>query len=139
MESDAVRLAGAHCVLRDWRAADLPGYAVWLRPHHAWHDTSAPYLGRPTEAEIRGGVHRLEMLAAQPAAQRPVPRATLAITDPSTGTAFGFVSWAWESKPTNWRRMGIVVFDPAWWGRGVGTQALAMWTTYLFDTTDARR
>ena len=43
------------------------------------------------------------------------------------------VTWAWESRETNWLTVGIAVFDPAWWGRGVGYEALGLWSQYLFD------
>jgi RimJ/RimL family protein N-acetyltransferase len=84
-------------------------------------------------------VRRLAALTARPVADQPVPRPTLAIADLDTDAAFGFVSWYFESRPTDWRRMGIVVFDDTRWGGGVGSEALRLWTTYLFDTTDTRR
>src|SRR5437667_8590367 len=102
-DRNEVRLAGAGCVLRDWRADDLPGYAEWLRPHHAWHATNGPYLGRPTERDAAEATRRLATLTARPAADRPVPRPTLAVADPAAGTTVGFVSWYWQSQPTNWR------------------------------------
>lgn len=51
----------------------------------------------------------------------------------------GQVSWYWESKETDWRRLGIVIYDPASWNAGRGTEALRLWTTYLFATTSVRR
>ncbi len=35
--------------------------------------------------------------------------------------------------------MGISVFDPGLRGAGRGTEALRLWTTYLFNATDWRR
>ncbi|MNW63364.1 putative ribosomal N-acetyltransferase YdaF [compost metagenome] len=32
--------------------------------------------------------------------------------------------------------MGVGVYDPAVRGRGIGREALALWTTYLFQVTD---
>ncbi|EME63778.1 GNAT family N-acetyltransferase [Amycolatopsis decaplanina] len=35
--------------------------------------------------------------------------------------------------------MGLVSYDERYWGGGFGTEALRMWTTYLFSRTDALR
>jgi RimJ/RimL family protein N-acetyltransferase len=69
---------------------------------------------------------------------RPNPRESLAIVTPADRMV-GSVTWYWESKVSGWRRMGIVLFDPAARGMGVGRQALALWTTYLFANTADRR
>jgi len=45
------------------------------------------------------------------------------------------VSWYFESEPTDWRRMGIVLFDPGSWSGGRGAEALRLWTDYMFATT----
>lgn len=81
---------------------------------------------------------RLEAYVALPVERRPVPRESLAIVDPDDRMV-GSVTWYWESRETDWRRMGIVVFNPAARSRGIGTEALSLWTTYLFDATTARR
>src|ERR671937_718063 len=64
MGSGELLLRGQRCVLRDWRAGDVPVYGEWLRPHHAWHDTNEPYSERPNEGLISDGVRRRERRAA---------------------------------------------------------------------------
>jgi RimJ/RimL family protein N-acetyltransferase len=58
------------------------------------------------------------------------------VADPVTDLLIGTVSWYWESEVTQWARMGIVLYDPDVRGRGVGREALALWTSFLFDRTD---
>lgn len=54
------------------------------------------------------------------------------------GTRVGFVS-RFEEPPVGggWWEVGIVLFDPASWGHGIGTTALRLWTDQTFDETDA--
>lgn len=134
-----VRLPGRQCVLRDWRAADVPVFREWQDPRHRWHDTNGPYFGRPTEADAARQTERLATLAATDPADRPDPRDWLAVADPDTDAPVGAVTWYWESEPTDWRRMGVILWDPASWGRGIGSAAMARWTSYLFARTGARR
>lgn len=51
------------------------------------------------------------------------------------GELVGTVVWYWESRETEWARMGVTVYDPAARGRGIGRTALALWTTFLFAST----
>lgn len=61
----------------------------------------------------------------------PEPRRRLVITDVDTDGLLGLVTAAWESEETNWLLIGIVVFDPEHWGRGLGYEALGLWCDYL--------
>ncbi|HKD97754.1 MAG TPA: GNAT family protein [Micromonosporaceae bacterium] len=133
-----VVIRGKLCGLRDWRADDVGAYAYWQAPHHSWHDTNGPYHGRPSLDDGRQQAARLEAYVALPVERRPVPRESLAVVDPDDRMV-GSVTWYWESRDTDWRRMGIALYNPAARSRGIGTEAMALWTTYLFDTTAARR
>ncbi len=44
----------------------------------------------------------------------------------------GSVSRYWISQETNWSAVGIVIFDSASWGKGIGYEALGLWSDYLF-------
>lgn len=46
----------------------------------------------------------------------------------------GMVSYYWENEATRWLEIGIIIFDPAYWSGGYGTQALTLWTGQIFDT-----
>ncbi|WP_312506116.1 GNAT family N-acetyltransferase, partial [Bacillus luti] len=38
------------------------------------------------------------------------------------GRMIGKVVFYWEHKPTRWLEMGIVIYDPAYWNGGYGTE-----------------
>lgn len=105
-------------------------------PDRPWHDTNGPYFGRPAQAELDAVRRRLVETAD---AELPDPRTSLAVVRRSDDLLVGSVSWYFESEETDWRRMGIVLWDEAVWGQGLGAEALALWTGYLFERTDALR
>jgi RimJ/RimL family protein N-acetyltransferase len=124
-------------VLRDWRADDLPVLREWLRPHQEWHHWDGPYFASPTDAEADEICARLaEQIATD---SWPTPRERVVIADAADDRLVGSIGWYWESRETDWRRVGVVLYDPASWSGGRGTEAIALWTTYLFGTTDIVR
>ncbi len=132
-----LRIAGRKCVLRDWTEPDVAAYREYLRPEHDWHDTNGPYFGRPNEAEADRAAARASACLG---ADLPVPRQLLVIApSDDENRLVGMLNWYWECRETDWRRIGIGLYDPAVRGRGMGTEALRLWTTYLFETTDALR
>ncbi|WP_238652887.1 GNAT family N-acetyltransferase [Paenibacillus piscarius] len=50
------------------------------------------------------------------------------------GTVIGDVSYYWEHQPSLWLEMGIIIYDPAYWGKGYGSRALKLWISHLFTT-----
>ena len=120
---------GPRVVLRGWAAEDRAALRGWLRPHHEWHRWDGPYYPVPSDDEadaIAEGAGR------SPGVGLPPGRAVVDVG----GRLVGTVSWYWESAETQWARMGVTVFDPAERGRGLGREALALWTSYLFGATD---
>jgi RimJ/RimL family protein N-acetyltransferase len=132
-----VRIAGSSVVLRDFVASDVPVLREWLRPHHEWHRWDGPYFARPSPEVADAICARLSTRIDT--GSLPTPRDRLAITRPSDDALLGQVSWYWESEETDWRRIGVVLYDPASWSGGLGTEAVALWTTYLFESTDIVR
>jgi RimJ/RimL family protein N-acetyltransferase len=55
------------------------------------------------------------------------------------GKTIGTVSYYWEYEPTRWLEAGIVIYDPAYWNGGYGTEALSQWVDHLFATKDIGR
>ncbi|MCA1057072.1 GNAT family N-acetyltransferase [Rossellomorea aquimaris] len=51
----------------------------------------------------------------------------------------GTTSYYWEYEPTKWLEAGIVIYDPAYWNGGYGTEALTKWVDHLFETKDIGR
>ena len=114
-----------------------------FRSHHDWHRWDGPYFERPTDAEADAIVARLAEAVADNAGIIPggpgLPPAQLVVADRATDTFCGVVSWYWESRETDWARMGIVLHDPGLRGQGLGAAALEQWSTLLFDSTGWRR
>ncbi|MFE7507038.1 GNAT family N-acetyltransferase [Promicromonospora sp. NPDC057488] len=144
---------GTTVTLRGWTAPDLDAFRGWLRPEHEWHRWDGPYYPVPAEAQADALVaalarsSRLERAAGgEPASdttrvgeEPPVvvgqilPPGRLVID--VDGELAGTVAWYWESRETEWARMGVTVYDPAVRGRGIGRTALALWTSFLFENT----
>lgn len=49
-----------------------------------------------------------------------------------SGIVCGTVSYYWEHEPSKWLEMGIVLYHPKSWGKGIGTRALKLWIDHLF-------
>ena len=114
-----------------------PWQSPWLRPHHEWHRWDAPYFRRPSDAEA--DQHCGTLAAEIGRGDWPTPRQRLAVVDPLNDRLIGSIGWYYESEETDWRRIGIVLYDPATWSGGRGTEAVALWTSYLFRTTSIVR
>jgi RimJ/RimL family protein N-acetyltransferase len=63
--------------------------------------------------------------------EESVPSRFILETD---GKIVGTVSYYWEHKESNWLEVGIVIYDPAYWNGGYGTEALRIWIDYLFTS-----
>jgi putative hydrolase of HD superfamily len=125
---------GNKCALRTGRPEDEPVLREWARPHHDWHRWDGPYFPRPTDAEAEAFATALAHQPADAAGSPPPNRVVVA--HPATDQLLGTVGWYWESEVTEWARMGIVLYDPSVRGRGVGREALRLWTSFLFERTD---
>jgi RimJ/RimL family protein N-acetyltransferase len=151
-----VLLTGSRVVLRDWTPEDIEAYRRWIVPPapgttpngvHEWQLFDGPFYSRWTA----DGANRWcdGLLRRAHDADWPAVRENLAVVDAASGEFVGQASWYWEEKPGEesadgtallpWRRLGLVVFDPAHWSGGYGTEALALWTDYLFAATDSGR
>jgi len=134
-----IELDGRKIRLRDWHEKDLAALRSQLDPARPWHDTNGPYFGRITPEEADAMTARMAELAAKDPASLPHPRDSLAIAELTTDHLLGQTSWYWECEQTDWRRLGLVIYDEAYWGQGYGTDALRLWTSYLFAATDTLR
>lgn len=124
-----MRIAGRQIVLRDWQQDDVPVWWHWTTPGHAWQQLDGPYFPAPTADELVGLRERLER--AVQAANWPDPRTNLPICLCTSDRLIGRVNWYWRERETGWRALGIDVYDPAYWRRGIGYEALGLWTDYL--------
>lgn len=51
----------------------------------------------------------------------------------------GTVGCYWVDQNTDWLETGIVIYDPAYWNGGYGTEAYKLWIDYLFENTNLHR
>ncbi len=115
--------------LRDWEVGDLPAYAHWLQAGHDWKRLDAPYYASPTPDEIHEIVEQQEQ--AIEFGDWATPRQQLIIANGQDNRLIGQVSWYWISEETHWPALGIVVYDPQHWRKGIGYEALGLWSEYI--------
>ncbi|MEM7125531.1 MAG: hypothetical protein AAF702_04340 [Chloroflexota bacterium] len=48
-----ILIQGNQINLRDWRLDDLPDYAHWQHPEHAWHQLDGPTTTDPNQKIYR--------------------------------------------------------------------------------------
>ena len=139
MTSDQTIGESRGILLRHFALDDLPEYRAWLEPDQEWHLWNGPYGVVRPPAEIDAGVERLRGRIEDGTLRiAPIERAVIGTAD-DPQRMVGMVSWHWEAEESDWRRMGVTVFDPHGRGKGVGTEALRIWTDYLFEHTQAVR
>lgn len=132
MTTDTVHLTGSRIALRDWREDDVSVFMPWQAPAQRWHELDGPYYPKPSVTDLAHMEARLRDSIAENI--WPTPRRRLVIAGAINDELQGVVTWYWESEETNWLSVGIVIFDPAMWGKGFGFEALGLWTGYLFAT-----
>ncbi len=130
MATMPIEFKGARICLRDWLLDDLDDYTRWLEPGHRWQELDGPYFGHPNEEAIPGIIGTMRKRITE--SDFPDPRTRLVIADMEHNHLIGQVSRYWISEETNWLAAGIVIYDPALWGHGLGFEALGLWTDYLF-------
>ncbi len=120
---------GKQIVLRDWDMSDLPIYSKWLQPGQEWKRFDGPYYPSPSREEIPEIIE--DQRNAIEFADWPNPRNQMIIAMPHDNRMIGQVSWYWIGEETNWPALGIVIYDPQHWKRGIGYEALGLWSDYL--------
>lgn len=128
-----INIFGRKVILRDWQPADVDPYAAWLQPGHRWQELDGPYYAGPDDEEIAAMVGRLRERIQNN--EWGNPRSALVIAGREDDRLLGCVSWYWQSKAAGppWISLGIVIYDPAQWGRGLGYEALGLWCDYLWQ------
>lgn len=126
-----MQIEGNQITLRDWDMSDLKAYTHWLQPDHEWKQLDGPYYPGPGKDEIPEIVN--DQRFAIELFDWPTPRHQLIIADKTTNAMIGQVSWYWISEETNWPALGIVIYDPQHWRKGIGYEALGLWSDYLLQ------
>ncbi len=117
--------------LRDWIEEDLDEYEFWHTGRKKWMEYDAPYYKKPTKIEIQNKLNELRKSIISKSWENP--RKRLVIADVKNNKFIGTVSWYWQSKETNWKSIGIAIYDEKFWGMGIGSDSLKLWINYLFD------
>lgn len=133
-------LQSGSVILRDWVYEDLAVNEHWMQPGHLWQETDGPYEPAVTPLQIENQLARISTVIES--GNPPTPRRRLVIATTEDGGAnhrvaeqamIGTVSAYWEQQASRSLYLGICIFDPANWHRGIGYRALGLWTQYLFD------
>jgi putative hydrolase of HD superfamily len=126
-----IKLIGKKIILRDFKLSDLESFGYWMQPGHEWQKTDGPYYPRPSKQEVTEMLGKSEQ--AIKAQNLPDLRQRFVVVDSLKNIFIGTVSRYWISKETNWPAIGIAIYDPEYWGKGLGYEALGIWCQYLFD------
>jgi len=117
--------------IRDWELDDLELFRFWNTGYHKFMGFNGPYYARPTAEEIEETIKQYQQNIKDN--NWETPRTRLAIADMETNKLLGTVNWYWQSEETNWKSIGIVIYDDNYWSKGIGFEALDLWMTYLFE------
>ncbi len=113
-------------ILRSIQESDLPilWSLIYGEENPEWKEWDAPYfpLEKMEYDDFKSHVH--QQLQINDVESRYI----IEVDEKIIGT----VSYYWEHKPSNWLEIGIVIYDPAYWSGGYGTEALTKWIDYLF-------
>jgi len=128
-------MRGRRVVLRDWTHGDVKAFVHWQRPDHTWRDFDGPYYRPPSTEET---ARKADVLRTRIDGQDwPTPRVVLPIT--VDDELIGQVSRYWQSEETQWLSLGVAIYDPDNWNRGLAYEALGLWCEYQFEAAPALR
>jgi len=119
-----------------WTAERVDRIRPWLRPDAEWKEWDAPYQPGPSEPD---GKLFADGLLANPWQPDPYTGEPQRLCIAADDVAVGLVSWHWMDETSGWRRIGIVLYDPAVWDGGIGTRALRLWSDWLAALPDSHR
>ncbi len=137
-----VRVEGRRLVLRDLLPEDVEARVRWGTVETEWLNWDAPWEGpelTPVEVLTESRVKRYAAsIAANIAQPLPSPRTRLWV-ERIAGPLLGWVNSYHHDESDRSIWVGINVAESAFWNQGLGTEALLLWTGYLFQSLDLRR
>jgi len=125
-----MEIATARLVLREFRAGDFKA----LHEFESMPVVHQYERGLPAEEDIRAYLQR----AANWAAESPRTHVRLAICVPPSDCVRGRIALTLNFAETREWEVGWAV-HPAWWGRGIATEAAAKMLEYAFCAREAHR
>lgn len=124
-------IIGSSLKLRDIKEKDLEIFKKWQKGEQDWKKLDGPYYKKNTDDEVEEYVKLLKQNIST--GQWPNPRKRLVIADLESDTFIGMVSWYFQSVETHWISHGLTIYDPSQWMKGIGYEALGIWSQYLLD------
>lgn len=109
---------------------DIKVLRKWWQPEHAWHRLDAPYYPIGTMIDVERKIQHIQREMSKPSSD--YLNTFWAISDQQTNQMIGQVVGYWISRETLWMAVGIALFDPSHWSKGIGFIALREWCTHLF-------
>ena len=119
-------------VLRSWQEEDFARYRRWHDGHFPWMDFNGPYYAQATLQEIDARIEKWREASADD--QSSLPLSAMVIADRKTNVLLGTVSSYWQSQETNWLSLGLALYDESTWGKGLGYEALGLWSQLILDS-----
>ena len=126
-----MKIEGIKIRLRDLQLDDLASWEKWQGPDQAWQKTDGPYYPPQSPENIKATAANLQQRVLL--ADWPTPRRRLIIAQRQSDGLLGVVNRYWQSRETNWLSIGIAIYDPAYWRKGIGFEALGLWMDHLFQ------
>lgn len=123
-------LKGNNISIRDWQLQDLEKYRFYNTGKHLWMEFDGPYYPKANETELEKTINFIKQKLESNS--WAAPRRGLVISKVSDNQLIGTVNWYWQSKETNWKSIGIVIYENNIWGKSLGFEALKLWINYLF-------
>ncbi|MBS1617825.1 MAG: GNAT family N-acetyltransferase [Bacteroidetes bacterium] len=124
-----MEIIGTKIKLRAYTKDDYDTLRHWLKGDQEWKKYDGPYYRKPTDEEVEVSIVK-QIERDKITIDAPY---SLAIADIHTDIIIGEVTRYWICRETKWVAVGILIYDPALWGRGYATEALGMWSDLLFD------
>ena len=126
----ALPVEGGRVRIREWTEADVSRRHALSGIDAAWRRFNGPYFPQPSQAEIDAYPDKHRHFLRQGDATRGGFGAVVACA--RTDGFWGDVGWSFACEHTHWPSIGIVLYDEATWGQGVGYEALGLWADLLF-------
>lgn len=115
--------------LRKAKKAELQAFYELMFNDDRWTGFNAPYIPYKQPSTIEFAASFFKRLT----------QGKTALVIEYKGQAIGSVSYYWEDENTRWLEIGIAIYQPNQWSKGLGRKALKLWITHLFNSHKIER
>ncbi|MBF4692874.1 GNAT family N-acetyltransferase [Fusibacter ferrireducens] len=122
---------GAKVALRKTNRADIAHYIKWKNPNLKAWSLDAPWANHNLTAIINWRKRWLN--------EGSKPPYRFLEVEASDGTHVGWVVVYHDDGDPHMTEIGIDIPEEGYWGQGIGTEALALWIQYIFETMQVER